>query len=151
MHLWTIQATGFWKSAKERGVLRRDGRRITFRDDYRNPYRWMREQMKKRIPECRGRYPIWLWNEKPDIRMTHWHQGGERVIRLEVEVPDERVLLSGFDIWHYILNLWFLVRTGASAKHSALTGLGGRSRRLRSTQCCSEEGRVAKTALQSLA
>ena len=36
---------------------------------------------------------------------------GERGVRLELQVADDRVLLSDFDLWHYVLNYWYLPET----------------------------------------
>ena len=29
-------------------------------------------------------------------------------MRIELDVADDRVLLSDFDLWHYVLNYWYL-------------------------------------------
>ena len=36
---------------------------------------------------------------------------GEQGVRLESQVADGRVLLSDFDLWHYVLNYWYLPET----------------------------------------
>lgn len=106
MRLWTIQPRRFWEanasggaSGGASGALRADGRRLTFRDDFRSPYRWMREQMRRRVPGYAGGFPVWAWGQKPDMRSTRWGAGGERVYRVEFEAPDEEVLVSAFDLW----------------------------------------------------
>jgi hypothetical protein len=34
--------------------------------------------------------------------------GVDRAVRLELEYPDERALLSDFSLWHHVLNYWYL-------------------------------------------
>ncbi len=108
VRLWTIQPVGFWEASKEKGVLRSDGRRLAHGQDFRRPYRWLRGQMKKSVPGYGGRPPLWFWTEKPDMRKTCWAAGGLRMVRLEVEVPEERVLVSDFLLWHTPLNGGYL-------------------------------------------
>lgn len=70
-------------------------------------------QMKKRIgdPPEGVIYPVWAWHtqcskrHKPDLRSERWANGydGEKFVCLEIEVPDEQVLLSDFDLWSLIL------------------------------------------------
>ena len=33
---------------------------------------------------------------------------GSRGVRLEIELDERRVLLSDFELWHYVLNYWYL-------------------------------------------
>lgn len=99
MRLWTIQPRDFWKRSVDAGVLRADGRRLTFREDFRHQYRWMRGEMRRRIPGYSGGFPLWAWGQKPDMRSTLYGTGGERVYRIEFEAPDESVLVSDFDLW----------------------------------------------------
>ena len=41
---------------------------------------------------------------------------GERGVRVELEVADDRVLLSDFDLWHYVLNYWYLPESEKDGK-----------------------------------
>ena len=76
-------------------------------------YNWLVLQMKKRIgdPPEGVIYPVWAWHtqrwkrHKPDLRSERWANGydGEKFVCLEIEVPDEQVLLSDFDLWSLIL------------------------------------------------
>ena len=113
MRLWTIQPVDFWEASKGRGLLRADGRRLTHGRDFPLQYRWMREQIGKRLAGYGGKCPVWCWSEKPDMRMTCWAAGGTEVVRLEVEVPEERVLVSDFELWHFPLNNGYLSRNKA--------------------------------------
>ncbi len=33
---------------------------------------------------------------------------GEKIVQLIIDIPDEDVLLSDFDLFHYVLNYWYL-------------------------------------------
>ena len=33
---------------------------------------------------------------------------GEKAYRIEFEIDDDQVLLSDFELWHYVLNYWYL-------------------------------------------
>ena len=62
--------------------------------------------------------PIWAWYQwegvngrKPDLRSAGYLPRGERGVRVELEVDEDRVLLSDFDLWHYVLNYWYLPKS----------------------------------------
>ena len=108
LRLWTVQEEAFWRTLEERGLLRADGRRLSLGRDFRRQYRWMRERMRERVAGYGGRPPIWCWLVKPDMRGTSWGPGGVMVMRAELEIPAERVLVSDFDLWHVPLNNGYL-------------------------------------------
>lgn len=86
-------------------------------DDYHvTAYQWMTKELTKRIePPPQGvTYPIWVWRywnsrtkPKPDLRCGGHLARGTKAVRLELEIPDEKVLLSDFDGWHAVLNEWY--------------------------------------------
>ena len=45
---------------------------------------------------------------KPDLRSSGHLLKGERGVRIEFRVSDRLILLSDFDLWHYVLNYWYL-------------------------------------------
>ena len=57
-------------------------------------------------------YPVWAWyirhwkRGKPDLRKERWNwgPGNEEYACLEIEIPDEDVVLFDFDAWIIILN-----------------------------------------------
>lgn len=69
--------------------------------------------MKERIgkPPEGVSYPVWAWymwegaRKKPDLRRERWGNGwkGDRFACMEIDVPDDRVVLSDFDVWSIIL------------------------------------------------
>ncbi|HVE80897.1 MAG TPA: DUF3841 domain-containing protein [Candidatus Dormibacteraeota bacterium] len=109
--LWTIHEQEFWELCQQRGVILGDGRRIF--DRYFLPqYQWIKEQMKLRIPEYTGRYPVWAWfTPKPDLRGTNYLLKGQRGVRVEFTAPAEQVLLSDFNAWHIVMNFGYMSHT----------------------------------------
>ena len=120
MTLWTIQPLCLYKNLLARGILHCDPEKEGFwgldYDEFRNAYDWIAEQMKLRIglPPKGVHYPFWAWalidgvSKKPDLRRIEFNNYvGENVI-MELEVPDNDVLLSDEVNWHYVLNDWYL-------------------------------------------
>ncbi|KWX73525.1 DUF3841 domain-containing protein [Paenibacillus jilunlii] len=103
---WTNQTIEAWKKAQDIGYL--VGNSDFIWGEMLRDYHWMMSQMKKRIPNYLGEFPIWLWTEKPDLRRSGHFNGGTHAVSLEVEIPSEQVLLSDFDAWHCVLNDSFL-------------------------------------------
>ena len=100
--LWTIQTPMAWSLLNRNGVLSGDGRRI---DRYfRTPYHWLMGEMKERIPGYGGKFPLWFWTEKPDLRTGGLEKSGTQAVCIECVIPKERVLLSDYGNWHTILN-----------------------------------------------
>ena len=107
--LWTIQDVPAWERLQCDGVLRADGRRVP--PHFRDAYRWMSEQMRLRLPSNPARYPLWGWyrwqgvgRSRPDLRYAGHLERRVPGVRIEVDLPDDVVLLSGFDAWHCVLN-----------------------------------------------
>lgn len=114
MLLWTIQKVDAWKKLQQRCVL--SGERQYVEPFFLNAYQWLVEQMEIRVgpqPESDA-FPIWAWyqwegqKKKPDLRSSGYLPKGEWGVSIEFEVCEKRVLLSDFDLWHYVLNYWYL-------------------------------------------
>jgi len=103
LRLWTIKSLAYWEKCQEVGVIKCDGRKLG-EPLFKTGYDWMRGQMKKRIPGCKGKFPIWAWIERPDLRTTGSYVRDSPGVCIEIEVPDHLVLLSDFDGWHCVLN-----------------------------------------------
>ena len=121
MILWTIQPEDVYELINRTGVYRCDGRKKGMRY-YREQYLWLADQMRRRIgPPPEGvRYPVWAWQRwdkdrlKPDLRAIRWFWGGKSntFCRLEIEIPDEQILLSDFEGWAWnVLNRWLICYT----------------------------------------
>ncbi len=114
MILWTIQEEEIYNKILSDGVYRCDPDKSWMGRDCSDSYMWMSEQMKKRIGEQpKGvTYPVWAWyqwedeRKKPDLRKERWGNGkkGDRFACMEIDIPETEVLLSDFDLWHFVLS-----------------------------------------------
>ena len=112
MILWTIQPIKVYKLIQEKGVYRCDFEKSVF-NDFRDKYDWLVRKMKSKIgnPPEGVSYPVWAWymkngvRKKPDLRSERWNNGwkGERFACMEIDVSDDRVVISDFDEWCLIL------------------------------------------------
>lgn len=116
MILWSIQPEEVFDLIQREGVYHCDIHKSRMGDFADMQYSWLVSQMKKRIgPPPEGvSFPVWAWyqwrkdRKKPDLRAERWYYGyrGEKFYRLEIDIPDEQVLLSNFALWHVPLNKW---------------------------------------------
>lgn len=112
MILWTIQPEEVYRLLMDTGVYHCDFNKSKMQD-WKMQYDWLAEQMSNRIglPPANVSYPVWAWHtwegnrKRPDLRRERWGNGwkGEQFVRMEIEIPDEQVLLSDFDAWSIIL------------------------------------------------
>jgi hypothetical protein len=79
-------------------------------DEYFAPhYRWMMDQMAQRIPGYDGQVPVWAWHSpKPDLRWTVYRSWSRPALLVEWCAPAGSVLLSDLDLWHAVLNRFYL-------------------------------------------
>lgn len=122
MILWTIQRVEAWKKLNKDGVL--SGCQQYVEPYFLEAYQWLIEQMKTRIgPQLQpDAFPIWAWyqwegqRKKPDLRSSGHLPKGEWGVRIEFEAGAQQVLLSDFDLWHYVLNYWYLPKSLAEGE-----------------------------------
>jgi hypothetical protein len=120
MILWTIQTERAWSELQNSGILRTKRENI-IEEGWLLPYQWMVDQMEIRLgrPPESLYFPLWAWYQwegekrrKPDLRAGGHLGKGENGIRIEFECCEEAALLSDFDLWHYVLNYWYLPMSG---------------------------------------
>ena len=121
MILWTIQPKKVLDLIQREGVYHCDEDKAGINDFSPEQYEWLASQMRKRLgPPPEGvNYPVWAYQRwrservKPDIRSLRWYWGhrGEKLCRLEIDIPDSQVLLSDFDAWGVMLNFGLLSDT----------------------------------------
>ena len=124
MRLWTIQPIYVYDKLKENGILyvdpkqseilidsereARAGLKWTFKDSY----DWMVSMMDENNIKGRNEntfYPWWAWhtydgkNKKPDLRRSTFGKRGRRCVCIELEIPDDEVLLTSYTWWHDVL------------------------------------------------
>jgi hypothetical protein len=111
MILWTIQNLSAWKMLQSRGCLQ--AKRSCIQEQFYPAYRWMNSQMRQRLgkPSFADCFPLWAWlqwqgcsKKRPDLRFSgHISPGGTGVL-IEFHEDASQVLLSDFELWHYVLN-----------------------------------------------
>jgi hypothetical protein len=110
MILWTILDQAALDALNKNGILKGDWRRAI--KEFINPYKWMAEQMVRRGIMDEPKSFLWAWHtygksKRPDFRTYGFKRQlaySKVLYRVELDVPDERVLLSDYDLWHSILN-----------------------------------------------
>jgi hypothetical protein len=115
MILWTIQTEEAWKELNKSGYITGVIDRVE--QSWISSYRWMMDQMKERLgnPSCDKSFPIWAWYQwenskrnKPDLRCAGHLPKNEHGVRIEFYCHQNEALLSDFELWHYVLNYWYL-------------------------------------------
>lgn len=116
MRLWTSQKIGFYEDLMNNGIAYCNQLGY-FAKENDFAYKWMVEQMKQRIgePPLQITLPVWAWyqyssrkkNKPPLSPIDKGHDGKEMM--MEIEVPDNEVLLSDFSLWHFPLNGWNII------------------------------------------
>jgi hypothetical protein len=110
MRLWTIQPAEVFADWHPRGVYRADPEKAE--EGFLPAYQWLAAQMRKRLPppETPCALPVWAWYQaisaarpRPDLRTAGHGPRGQRCVLLTIEIEAEKVLLSDFDLWHYVL------------------------------------------------
>jgi hypothetical protein len=121
MRLWTIQPAFLYGQIKQTGFYHCDANNpeVALEHYFDDAYDWLAEQMKKRIgnPPAGVKYPVWAWHtwkgtcKRPDLRYSGHAKRGTPCVLLEIEIPDEQVVLTDFDTWHFVLNKWYYCDT----------------------------------------
>lgn len=114
MIVWTFQPVEVYEQLKKDGIFHSDPSKSELLDleSLQDAYKWMMTQMEKRIkPKPIGaNYPIWAWHtydwkhKKPDLRLGAFNQYRGDMICIELDIPDNCVLLSDENDWYAILN-----------------------------------------------
>lgn len=124
MKLWTIQPKTIYEDLLREGVVFCKPELSEFVQEwnFEPAYDWLAKQMQYRIGAAPTdvRYPIWAWyvfdgkNEKPDLRKPEFRYYREDQACIELEIPDQHVLLSDEEEWHIVLNNDYLVSDNIS-------------------------------------
>lgn len=115
MRAWTIQTPDVLTALRSGQTWRARARSVPH--DWTRAYQWMTGEMRARLgrPANPWQAPIWVWcqwrgtvRSKPDLRARGYLPSGARGVRIELELDDVRLLRSDFELWHYVLNGWYL-------------------------------------------
>lgn len=114
MKLWTIQPVVALEELEQYGVYRARTEKIEMPEFFPS-YDWLCNFLEKKSKRPNGvEYPVWAWHtfcgkrKKPDLRYNCYGHKGEELVCMELDIPDEYVLLSDFELWHFVLNNWWL-------------------------------------------
>ena len=94
--------------------------------------------MRQRLgqPPSSDFFPLWAWfqsrgsdKRRPDLRFTGHLPRGETGVLIEFHAEMAEVLLSDFELWHYVLNYWYLPHSHVDAIRfdTVLASLGAHS------------------------
>lgn len=113
--LWTIQRLSFFDELMQNGTIESNWDYVD--RDLHFAYKWICGQMLLRNIPIGSKPPIWAWyryegkHKKPDLRKTLHLPRGEKGVCIDFEIEKESVLLSEFNMWHYVLNNVYLSTT----------------------------------------
>ena len=112
MIVWTIQPLAVLDIIEKTGVFRCDTSKSSYAQDpdWTPHFKWMVSKMDERdIHHPEGvEFPVWAWyrigwdHPKPDLRKPIYGYEGEMLCRIELEIPDNEVLLSDFEDWYLV-------------------------------------------------
>lgn len=114
MRLWTIQGIEIYKHLIRDGIAYCTKPSWSDSAEFMYAYHWMAEQMRKRIGEPPIEvieFPMWAWyqyqssKKKKPLRSPLDVSEGVSAY-MEIEIPEDEVLLSCFTNWHSALNQW---------------------------------------------
>ena len=115
MILWTIQTEEAWTQLEKCGRI--TGTIDHIDQSWISSYRWMTDRMKERVgnPPFENAFPVWAWyqwenteRKRPDLRSAGHLPKHEKGVRIEFHCNQNATLLSDFELWHYVLNYWYL-------------------------------------------
>ena len=116
--LWTIQTEDAYKKLLKEGRLITNPKfsMLNLEIQYKIAYDWISDIMRERIERkpLDAVYPIWTWysylgkRKKPDLRFNSHQKRGTKSVLLEISIPNDEILISDFEMWHYPLNLWYI-------------------------------------------
>ena len=112
MRLWTIQGIKIYEQLKREGIAYCT--KPEWGDDelFVYAYQWMAKQMRQRIGEPPIKdieYPMWAWYQYDSAKRNKPPRSPLEVSEglsayMEIELPDNELLLSDFSAWHHVLN-----------------------------------------------
>ena len=115
MKLWTIQPIEFYNELIKNGEIHCYEKHID--SHFIESYNWMIAQMENRIGKKPNKsiYPIWSWyqyknseSKRPDLRTSSFLPKGTKGVRIEFKKSETEILLSDFNLWHFVLNYWHI-------------------------------------------
>ena len=106
MTLWTIQTEEFFEKLQQQKII------ITEKPPVETNFKWSYDWLKTKMNIAN--YPIWAWyqyegqRKRRDLRFGSYAKRGTKLVQLHINIDADQVLLSDFDLFHYVLNYWYL-------------------------------------------
>lgn len=106
MKLWSIQNEEQFQNYKNTGTINGDPEKAMFP----KAYEWLFSEMNNKLgTNVTETYPVWAWykygkKKRPDLREGGHAKRGTTLYLFELEIPDDEVILTDFEYWHYVLN-----------------------------------------------
>lgn len=126
MRIWTVQPKRFYQNLQREKIIHADFTKSAYADsdEFHRAYDWLVAQMRVRIgePPAGVTYPFWAWHtidwqhRRPDLRTTEFRAYDEPSVCLELEIPDEQVLLSDEEKWHLVLGESYLSHASSESE-----------------------------------
>ena len=115
MIMWTIQPYSVYQQLVKDGYFYCDPNKAENLkySDFRLAYQWMIKRLKAKAgqPYSQVTTPLWAWyrshdylHQRPDFRLCKDYPDE---VCIEFDIPEEKVLLSDFEGWHFVLNNWY--------------------------------------------
>ncbi|WP_071395090.1 DUF3841 domain-containing protein [Bacillus tuaregi] len=101
MIVYSVQKLAAYKLMREQGYLEGNIEFSMFPEEY----KWMMEQIEKRLPDYNGQEaPIWVWERQVNRNERSLLPKGTKGVILKLDIPEKDILWSSFEEWHTILN-----------------------------------------------
>ena len=101
MIVYTVQKLTTYKLMREQGYLTGNFKYAMDPESY----KWMMDQMEKRLPNYKSEVPpIWVWERRVNRNEQGLFKKGTKGVILKLDIPKENILWSPFEEWHSILN-----------------------------------------------
>jgi hypothetical protein len=110
---WTILERGTWQLLEAEGLLSCPIDRADDDPMFQQAYEWMKLAMINAgiRPPAQGLSPWWCWIRRGiDSRRPYIEDLGGLIdpVVLQMSIPAQHVVPSCFDLWHYVLNRWYV-------------------------------------------
>jgi hypothetical protein len=106
---WTVMERSTWQLLEAEGVLTCPISKAIDDPTFQDAYAWMKDSMASAgvYPPAPGLSPWWCWVRSGENHPEPYIEDAEGLhdpVVLELSVPSEQIVLSCFDLWHFVLN-----------------------------------------------